>query len=380
MSAATWVLIWVGATSPTLAEQRALQDYAETRMIRLVPPSELPAPARPPSEQTAARVEQALTEARVLSSSLEHTAALEELTRAKELLLSAPHLPQAPWLMAECLRVEALARAAASPKVAATLWQEAALLDGGRPPAVGETIELGPQAEGDDQPARRITLRYDGQDQVFINGRLAPPPHRARVGAGPLHVRIAQDGREIWSAWLPVTKGAKRLELPSRSAPCAPAVFDSARQMPDQRAVAAGVSCPRWVLARSAPGPTARRAGADVSGANPSARGPSAGGALQGAVSRPAGGLGAEGAVQLRSCEGSWCGGWVHWRASSRRVFIPSAVPLEARGWPSWATYVLVGVGAVAATSFTLWRAGAFDAPAAGKRGWVYQPPNAASF
>lgn len=358
MSTATWVLIWVGATSPTASEQRALQDYAETRMIRLVEPAK-PQPPPAPSEQAVERVERALSEARVLSSSLEHAAAQEELTRAKELLLETPGLPQAPWLMAECLRLKALihARSADSAGTARALWREAALLDGGRSLAVGEVIEdASDDLAAPERPTRRVTLDYDGPDQVFVNGRLARRPYRVEAGDGPVHVRIASGGQERWASWLTVPQGVKRLALPNPHSPCEEGVFDSARKHPDRRGVAAGVGCPRWVLARSAPGPAVSPQAGAKAGAEPSS------------------------SVQLRSCEGSWCGGWVRWRASSRRLFVPSAEPLVAQEWPTWATYVLIGVGIVATTSFTLWQAGAFDAPAPGRRGWVYQPPTTASF
>src|SRR6188474_2485964 len=123
----TVVFLWFSAsgaaTTPLPPELDDLYDYGAARGVSFVPPSR--GPLGPQQAQLARpmglprydaalvdRLETELEQARTSLSALEEAAAKERLARIEAELLAHPHLPQAAFLMAECLALKAQASGA----------------------------------------------------------------------------------------------------------------------------------------------------------------------------------------------------------------------------------------------------------------------------
>jgi hypothetical protein len=89
------------------------------------------------------------------------------------------------------------------------------------------------------------------------------------------------------------------------------------------------------------------------------------------AVARPV----AEGWIEIASCSGSSCGPLLTWKRHYGAVYSGPPQPPPAPGFPAWATWTLVGVGAAALTAGVLWQSGAFDQPEPGGRRFVFVGP-----
>jgi hypothetical protein len=77
------------------------------------------------------------------------------------------------------------------------------------------------------------------------------------------------------------------------------------------------------------------------------------------AVARPS----LRGAADIAECARASCGPWQSAESSlgNRRGLASRGADAVGAAWPSWATWGLVGAGALAATGFILWQAGAFE-------------------
>src|SRR5687767_2661448 len=89
-------------------------------------------------------LEAALEQARTALSALEEDTALPLLRRVEAELLAHPHLPQAAFLMAECLALQAQAIRPRDPALAQQLEQSRASLEGSRASAFGDAAASAP--------------------------------------------------------------------------------------------------------------------------------------------------------------------------------------------------------------------------------------------
>jgi hypothetical protein len=333
----TVVFLWIsgaltnGAPTPTSAQLATLSDFGAVRGLSF-------APLEPRAESIGLSaydevhvdgLESALEQARMALSALEEETAMPLLRRVESELLAHPHLPQAAFLMAECLALQAQAARSRDPALAKRLDQARASLEGLRASAFGDaTAAVVPE------PALRA-LRVTGlsaQDELELDGRrladgapigLSPGLHHARVWRG-------QGARPIFAAFVRVQPDQTELAIPApQLLPCSSDDLGAARGDELARGVAlpSGIACQSWAIVR------------------------------------------AEGdGIAVAQCSGSRCGSFVPWQRRTPRPFTPARV--DRQRLPTWATFTIVGVAALAATSAVLWQAGAFDSG----------NPNAASF
>ena len=117
-----------------------LGDFGVARGVRFVAVSQgrpLGLPAYDAARVDA--IESELEQARTALAALEEASASARLHKVEAELLAHPHLPQASFLMAECLALQAQAARGQSAERAAELEQQRAALEGRRAAAFGET-------------------------------------------------------------------------------------------------------------------------------------------------------------------------------------------------------------------------------------------------
>jgi len=158
-----------------------------------------------------------LEQARTALSALEEGAAGERLSRVHAQLLSHPHLPQAAFLMGECLTLEARAARERDPALALELQAERAALEGPRASAFGETT-----AAPSLSPQLSLTVKGLGPgDELELDG-----------------TSIATTEREVkLAAGLP------------KLTPCSAEDLSDAAETP--HATPSGVACARWAKVRA---------------------------------------------------------------------------------------------------------------------------------
>lgn len=276
------------------------------------------------------RIEAILEQARTSLSALEEEAATTLLAQVELELFAHPHLPQAAFLMAECLALQAQAARPRDPTRAneLELLRLALALEGARATAFGEAVSAG------SKPVVQ-RLRVTGLsriDELELDGEPASVRSHVEVAPGLHHARVWRSGRLIFATFVRTKAGQTELVLEApRLAPCdrddlaaleAGAVARGA-------SVPAGIACRSWAMVRE------------------------------------------EGAgIGVAQCSGSHCGAFVHWQRRPAEPFTPAVVAPHRQRLPTWATFAIVGAATVAATSVVLWQAGAFDSG----------NPNAASF
>jgi len=287
-----------------------------------------------------------LEKARLASGAGDETAALAHIQSLDRTLRAHAELPQAAWLMAERLHIEAylLERHAGQQSRAEELRRAARALEGQRAqvyrPAGEERAPPGPPlppdpTAGDAGAPVRVSGLVRG-DVLEWNGR--PSRARLRVRPGPHHVRLLRGGQLAWAQWIDIAAGAPetRLRMPAAD-PCSLPVLGSTR-VTGSRVLAAATRCERW------------------------------------AVARPHGAA----AIEIALCAGARCGNLQRWPVPSDASSAPAGTVSE-RSWPIWAPYALVGAAALAGTGIVLWRLGVFDRDAPEPR-VMFSGPAALSF
>jgi hypothetical protein len=311
-------VVWLEAAAPDPDQSRALTGWARAHGIELV----LPSNQKPPTIALDARttmdladeVERLLDRVRDAIAGRDGEAADGGLAAAESLLRAHPELPQASWLMAEVERGRSSRFRRVQPfdgEAAERAWARAEALDGGRVPGVGERSTTASPADAtlaiDALPAE-AALRLDGHLQPA--GATVVATH-----AGPHALVVTWSDTPVWSGWIDAPPGSSALALTLPALPpCSTGDVEPAHVAgADRGAVeATGVRCASWVAARSGP-----RAAS----------------------------------VRVARCEMDRCGNLVEWSAPSPESWTWSPAPERARGrWPSWATWGLVGAGAVIAT------------------------------
>jgi hypothetical protein len=322
-------VVWLDDGETREDAVRALSEWARARGVHLETLQSRS--ASPPLDHSIAeRVEKELDRARLAIGATDADGAERALARAESLLREHAELPEAAWLRAEVertwsarwLRVELRDEARAR-----TAWENAEALDGGRVAGVGETAF----------PPRRkvktsIVVRGGGpQLVVWLDGAPIAPRTGAQEDGVVYPIEIAPaehqllatvDGRVVFASWIAIAGPEPPTHIAvSESAACERDQF-AAVGHENGRVHAAGVTCPQWIAAI----PSERR-----------------------------------GAVLVARCERDACGPVLEWRVER----IPTHGPPQAHGthagWPKWATWALVGIGAVTATSVALIATGVFE-------------------
>jgi hypothetical protein len=321
------IVVWLSQQAapqggPAAESRRALEEWARARGLRLAMPSQDAAPGLVVDHSVADHVEAELERARDAIAALDADGASVALKHAEDLLQENPQLPQSAWLMAEVLRLRATRYERLEPRDrerATRAWQQAAALDGGRMPGLGEEARASEAApvegtiavEGGDSPV----VRLDGANVA---------PGKIRAAPGNHHVVVVRDGAPIWARWVawPAADGTLTIPAPAPP-PCSATELRRAR-VEDGVVRAREVRCARWVAVTTTDRP-------DV--------------------------------IQAALCDGPVCGPLLEWRARSGFESPPVVPRVREGGFPRWG-WALVGAGAMALTGVVLVSAGAFEQPA----------------
>ncbi|MBX3201133.1 MAG: hypothetical protein KF894_23545 [Labilithrix sp.] len=306
---------------------RALGEWARARGIRLEALEPSP-PAIPFDPALAERAEKELDRARLAIGAADADAAERALARSESLLREHPELPQAA-VAPRRIRTPGRRAGCASSRDgrARAAWENAAALDGGRAPGIGETAF--PPRE-----AVKATLVLAGDDDVtlWLDGApLQPTSRTARaatyamdVAPAEHHLLATSGGGTVFASWVAIA-GAEpaplHVSVATRGA-CSREQLGRA-EVQDGRIAALGVTCPRWLAAV----PGERR-----------------------------------GSVRVARCERDTCGPLLEWRVERMPTYGPPQAHDKRSGWPAWATWAIVGLGAATATSVALVASGVFEA------------------
>jgi hypothetical protein len=255
-----------------------------------------------------------LEQARTALSALEEARANERLSRVEADLLAHPYLPQATFLMGECLALQAQAARERDPARALLLEARREVLEGPRARAFGESA---PQPA----PSAVSTRSLSGLaavDELELDGAaLISGTRQVELAAGLHHVRVFRHGRAIFAKFVSVEPNQEALSLDAPAlVPCS---AEDLEGVAANQAIPRGVSCERWAQVR-----------ADIGGG-----------------------------IGVALCERDHCGAFTHWQRRAPAPFAPIAI--DRRNLPSWAGFALAGASVLVATSLVLWQAGAFD-------------------
>jgi hypothetical protein len=325
------VVLWVGASEVREDAARALSEWARARGVQLSPPPEGGA-AIHLDPSIADRVERELDRAREAIGAADADTVERTLARIEAILREHPELPQAAWLRAEVDRTWAARWLRLEPRDdarARAAWEAAQALDGGRVSGIGEPTTP-------PRPKVKVTIVVDAIAQLgaalYIDGSLVQPATKDDRRA-TYHVELAPaehqllailDSRTVFASWAAVSSaGGAPLQVNVADAgACARDQLAGVRQV-DGKIEAAGVTCPRWIAA--VPGER-------------------------------------KGAILVARCEREICGPLLDWRTERYGgIASPPQAPDRRAGWPAWATFTILGVGAAVVTSVALVATGVFE-------------------
>jgi hypothetical protein len=314
---------------------RALDEWARTRGVRLGVLEER-APAAPASDPSAGEsIEKELERARLAIGAADPDTADRALARAERVLREHPALPQGAWLRAEVERAWSARWLRLEPRDemrARVAWENAQALDGGRVPGVGETafpprplvpvnivVPIGANNT-------LLTVRLDTTPLKPTSERGPDALYRVDVAPGE-HVLVATLGDDVvFASWIAIPAPSGKSPTPARitvevGGSCSRERLALVRRR-DGQIDAAGVSCPQWIAAV----PGERR-----------------------------------GSVLVARCEQGTCGPLLEWRTEQLPASFTPQTHGKLAGWPGWATWTLVGIGAATAASVALIATGVFE-------------------
>jgi hypothetical protein len=342
-------LIWLGVAPRHSAHDAALSRFAGAHHVRFqnAASTEVTGAERLPDYDPALalEIESLLEKARLSAGALDDTTALSHVGTVERLLRAHAELPQAAWLMAERLQIEAavLERKPAEQARAQRLRSSARALEGERAPVYrpappASAASGSTQADTDSAASPDISVGAPGlrrSDVLEWNGRNRRPP--LRVTAGLHHVRVVRQGELVLARWLEIAPGAADVVVAvPEPAACSLADLTPVRVV-GGRITTPDARCRSWAVARSAGAAT----------------------------------------VEIALCRGARCGGWTRWPAQAGRE--RHEATRDERSWQTWAPYALGGVAAIATTGIVLWRLGVFDREEPEER-VVFTGPSALSF
>jgi hypothetical protein len=303
-------LVWIAPAPPDETQAGAVHSWARERGIALVDPGHAAPEALAIDHRVADAIEELLTIARDAVVAHDRAGADRAIDAAEARLRAHAELPQAAWLMAEVERAKSTRwrrTAPVDPEAADRAWARADALDDGRVAGVGE-----PGAAAGATPAR-IAVEAPPGDRVWLDGAVIPSCKPAETRAGLHGVRASWRGRTVWATWIDVPAGDSTVTLDAPgTTPCSLADTSSARVVGGDAVDATEVLCPEWVAA--APGTAA-------------------------------------GTIRVAPCAAGRCGPLLDWHRPVLAIFsgTPVAAANHASRWPAWATWTLVGAGAVIA-------------------------------
>jgi hypothetical protein len=333
----TVVFLWIsaGATAlrPSAEALATLNDFGRARDVTFVEIASASTLAstdtnadRPlglPTNDAAIvdALEADLEQARTALSALEEAAAGARLTRVERQLLAHPHLPQAAFLMGECLALQSQAAREPAPALATALEARRLALEGpravafGAPPALAVALAAHEVALGGLNP----------EDELELDGVWRGSARRVNLLPGLHHARVTRRGRAIFATFVELSPEQTALELD-----VPPLVACSREDLDTAGAAPRAVACPRWAKVREdSPG------------------------------------------IGVALCEHERCGAFVHWRRHMLPPFAPIVVD-QRGGLPAWASFTIAGAAALAATGLVLWQAGAFEHGRPSAASWEY--------
>ena len=332
---------------PALGALRSWEQHAQVHAVALpVDPAPRPLSLDPAHSARVASIEGALHAARAtldLGEPSTVDSVRARLAAAYDDARAHPQDAEAPWLVAEALRLSARAEAlAGDPIAAAVLRARARLLDGGRALGLSEGIDAVPGAQAID-----ATVTLDGAPPGTL-ARIDGEPHDAtkpfvaRLAPGEHHLRVTltdPDGLDrgvLLARWVTVVDADSAIRARVADGPVAcsardlgPALEAAARNATFE------VRCPRWAIARRV-GPAT---------------------------------------LDVRTCDARSCA------ASETWLGLASGKPPAARTdggavhgpWRSGWTYVAIGAATLAVGGLAAWRLGAFDRPQSPPPTWRWE-------
>lgn len=275
------------------------------------------------------QLEGELEQARTALSALEETNAGARLHKVESELLAHPHLPQASFLMAECLALQAQAVGEQSATAATALDARRRALEGARAATFGEISAPLPALA-------TITLAVQGlgaRDELEVDGvSLGVGVKNVTLAPGLHHARVWRAERLVFATFsqLSSEQTAYTLTVPQPVACSAEDLEPVPRVSVDERgAIPAGVACEHWARVReTGPG------------------------------------------IAVSMCTRSQCGPFLGWQ---RRVSAPfTPIVVEKQSFPAWAAFALAGASALVASSVVLWQAGAFERGRPAAANWEF--------
>lgn len=263
-------------------------------------------------------VEAELEVARTALATLEEGAARARLHKLEQELIAYPNLPQAPFLMSECVALEAQVARTTNPALAVVLETKRAALEGPRAAAFGETAT----AHGDAAQQELTLTGIDGASGIEIDGAtVAVANGRATLQLAPgiHHARVWRRDQPLFAKFFEVRAEQALVTLePPPLVPCSAEDLALVPRAQKQAMAPPDIACPRWALVRPEP-------------------------------------LG----ISVALCERSRCGAFVLWQPRASKPFTPIAN--EHSRVPTWAGVALTGAALVVTSGLILWEAGAFD-------------------
>jgi hypothetical protein len=317
-------VLWLASAGDSPAETHALRSWSLAHGVELAPPRDEGPRGLAVDYHLAADVEALLDRAHDAIAARDADGTDSALSAAESALRAHPELPQAAWLMAEVERTRSTRWRRIAPvdaEAAERAWLRAEALDGGRTAGLAEEAAEGHAA------AATVTVEsvpdgavawLDGVSLTDVSGiptlagphvlavTLASPRFRPGSGeAGDLPSGGAP-GEVLLARWIDVPAGPSRVAVPvSGTMPCSSS--DLARaSLGGEGISAAGVRCEQWIAVTSSATP---------------------------------------GAIRVARCGRGGCGPLLEWSPLPAWSWSPPPAR-PADGWPSWATWGIVGAGA----------------------------------
>jgi hypothetical protein len=259
-------------------------------------------------------LESELEQARTALSALEEARATERLARVEADLLAHPYLPQATFLMGECLALQAQAAREHSPALAASLEARRQALEGPRAQAFGESAL--PSTGAPVSPKPRIMKGLAAIDELEIDGNWVGRARQVELAAGLHQLRVHRRGRLIHATFAALAEEPSALELDAP--PLVPCSTEDLEGI-GANEPAHGVSCERWAMVRADAG----------------------------------------GGIGVALCRRDECSPFTHWQRRAPAPFQPIAD--EHRQLPAWTGFAVAGAALLVTSGLVLWQAGAFE-------------------
>jgi hypothetical protein len=331
------VVLWLGTAASRPSAEPDLDSWARARLVRIEDASTAPRVAAEYDDALVRKIEELLEQARVATDAMNEQAALGRLAEVSKLIGDHPELPQAAWLSAERMMLEAAlydrrpdtqvserrpsAGLPDNTEKARALRRAARALEGQRVAPLAETAQHAAPETGADAPAARVRIGgLEPGDRLFWDGRLVGRTVVASTESH--HARVVRQGRSVWAAWISSGSGAKlELGAPVPDA-CSLDDLGSAR-IEDHSVIApAGARCRAWAVARPEPG----------------------------------------GGIEIARCSKNRCGPLLPWHERDGGAFAGQPQPAPERHTPAW-LFVAAGIGAAALSGVLVWQSGVFDEP-----------------